>query len=107
MALFFADGWHSNTAAFASLFAFIVTQENGTPIADVFAAEVLKPPPRLLGGQALLDAGGIDGDATNSNHSLNEAIIVACIGLVVNVAQNSVGDHHDHDHGHAHAHGTA
>ena len=40
--------------------------------------------------------------------SFNEAIPIAVLGLVVNVASAwllSGGDHHDHSHGHGHAHG--
>lgn len=114
-----ADGWHMGTHAAAfciTLFAYRYAKKHEN--SDQFSFGTGKV--SVLGGYTSAIALGIVALLmfTESVHRLlnpqaiqfNEAIVVACIGLAVNVASmfllgdhhHDHHDHHDHDHSHHH-----
>ncbi|MEF1280348.1 cation diffusion facilitator family transporter, partial [Vibrio fortis] len=111
-----ADGWHMGTHAAAfciTLFAYRYAKKHEN--SDRFSFGTGKV--SVLGGYTSAIALGIVALLmfTESVHRLlnpqaiqfNEAIVVACIGLAVNVASMFLlGDHHHehHDHDHSHHH---
>ncbi|WP_373929744.1 CDF family Co(II)/Ni(II) efflux transporter DmeF [Vibrio cyclitrophicus] len=108
-----ADGWHMGTHAAAfgiTLFAYRYAKKHAESERFSFGAGKVS----VLGGYTSAIALGIVAllMLVESVHRLfnpqaiqfNEAIIVACIGLTVNVVSMFLlGDHH-HDHGHEHGH---
>ncbi|MEZ8372229.1 CDF family Co(II)/Ni(II) efflux transporter DmeF [Vibrio splendidus] len=108
-----ADGWHMGThaAAFSiTLFAYRYAKKHAESERFSFGTGKVS----VLGGYTSAIALGIVAllMLVESVHRLfnpqaiqfNEAIIVACIGLTVNVVSMFLlGDHH-HDHGHEHGH---
>ncbi|WP_122046633.1 CDF family Co(II)/Ni(II) efflux transporter DmeF [Vibrio atlanticus] len=108
-----ADGWHmgTHTAAFGiTLFAYRYAKKHAESERFSFGTGKVS----VLGGYTSAIALGIVSllMLVESVHRLfnpqaiqfNEAIIVACIGLTVNVVSMFLlGDHH-HDHGHEHGH---
>ncbi|CDU12723.1 CDF family Co(II)/Ni(II) efflux transporter DmeF [Vibrio coralliirubri] len=108
-----ADGWHMGTHAAAfgiTLFAYRYAKKNAESERFSFGTGKVS----VLGGYTSAIALGIVAllMLVESVHRLfnpqaiqfNEAIIVACIGLTVNVVSMFLlGDHH-HDHGHEHGH---
>ncbi|MEZ9507589.1 CDF family Co(II)/Ni(II) efflux transporter DmeF [Vibrio cyclitrophicus] len=108
-----ADGWHMGTHAAAfgiNLFAYRYAKKHAESERFSFGAGKVS----VLGGYTSAIALGIVAllMLVESVHRLfnpqaiqfNEAIIVACIGLTVNVVSMFLlGDHH-HDHGHEHGH---
>ncbi|USD67279.1 CDF family Co(II)/Ni(II) efflux transporter DmeF [Vibrio sp. SCSIO 43136] len=111
-----ADGWHMGTHAAAfciTLFAYRYAKQHAN--SDRFSFGTGKV--SVLGGFTSAIALGIVAMLmfVESVHRLlnpqaiqfNEAILVACIGLAVNVVSIFLlGDehHHDHSHGHSHSH---
>ncbi len=109
-----ADGWHMGTHAAAfgiTLFAYRYAKKHAESERFSFGTGKVS----VLGGYTSAIALGIVAllMLVESVHRLfnpqaiqfNEAIIVACIGLTVNVVSMFLlGDHH-HDHGHEHGHG--
>ena len=110
-----ADGWHMGTHAAAfgiTLFAYRYARKHADSARFSFGTGKVS----VLGGYTSAIALGIVAllMLVESVHRLfnpqviqfNEAIIVACIGLTVNVVSMFLlGDrHHDHDHGHSHSH---
>ena len=108
-----ADGWHMGTHAAAfgiTLFAYRYAKKHAESERFSFGTGKVS----VLGGYTSAIALGIVAllMLVESVHRLfnpqaiqfNEAIIVACIGLTVNVVSMFLlGDHH-HDHGHEHGH---
>ncbi|MGF1837794.1 CDF family Co(II)/Ni(II) efflux transporter DmeF [Vibrio atlanticus] len=108
-----ADGWHMGTHAAAfgiTLFAYRYAKKHAESERFSFGTGKVS----VLGGYTSAIALGIVSllMLVESVHRLfnpqaiqfNEAIIVACIGLTVNVVSMFLlGDHH-HDHGHDHGH---
>ncbi|MEZ8558407.1 CDF family Co(II)/Ni(II) efflux transporter DmeF [Vibrio cyclitrophicus] len=108
-----ADGWHMGTHAAAfgiTLFAYCYAKKHAESERFSFGTGKVS----VLGGYTSAIALGIVAllMLVESVHRLfnpqaiqfNEAIIVACIGLTVNVVSMFLlGDHH-HDHGHEHGH---
>ncbi|MEZ9746134.1 CDF family Co(II)/Ni(II) efflux transporter DmeF [Vibrio splendidus] len=108
-----ADGWHMGTHAAAfgiTLFAYRYAKKHAESERFSFGTGKVS----VLGGYTSAIALGIVAllMLVESVHRLfnpqaiqfNEAIIVACIGLTVNVVSMFLlGDHH-HDHGHEHSH---
>lgn len=108
-----ADGWHMGTHAAAfgiTLFAYRYAKKHAESERFSFGTGKVS----VLGGYTSAIALGIVSllMLVESVHRLfnpqaiqfNEAIIVACIGLTVNVVSMFLlGDHH-HDHGHEHGH---
>ncbi|CAK2401781.1 Cation diffusion facilitator family transporter [Vibrio crassostreae] len=108
-----ADGWHMGTHAAAfgiTLFAYRYAKKHADSERFSFGTGKVS----VLGGYTSAIALGIVAllMLVESGHRLfnpqaiqfNEAIIVACIGLTVNVVSMFLlGDHH-HDHGHDHGH---
>ncbi|MEZ8702928.1 CDF family Co(II)/Ni(II) efflux transporter DmeF [Vibrio cyclitrophicus] len=108
-----ADGWHMGTHAAAfgiTLFAYRYAKKHAESERFSFGTGKVS----VLGGYTSAIALGIVAllMLVESVHLLfnpqaiqfNEAIIVACIGLTVNVVSMFLlGDHH-HDHGHEHGH---
>ncbi|CAK2988385.1 CDF family Co(II)/Ni(II) efflux transporter DmeF [Vibrio crassostreae] len=108
-----ADGWHMGTHAAAfgiTLFAYRYAKKHADSERFSFGTGKVS----VLGGYTSAIALGIVAllMLVESVHRLfnpqaiqfNEAIIVACIGLTVNVVSMFLlGDHH-HDHGHEHGH---
>ncbi|MEZ9408186.1 CDF family Co(II)/Ni(II) efflux transporter DmeF [Vibrio lentus] len=108
-----ADGWHMGTHAAAfgiTLFAYRYAKKHAESERFSFGTGKVS----VLGGYTSAIALGIVAllMLVESVHRLfnpqaiqfNEAIIVACIGLTVNVVSMFLlGDHH-HDHGHDHSH---
>ncbi len=108
-----ADGWHMGTHAAAfgiTLFAYRYAKKHAESERFSFGTGKVS----VLGGYTSSIALGIVAllMLVESVHRLfnpqaiqfNEAIIVACIGLTVNVVSMFLlGDHH-HDHGHEHGH---
>ncbi|MFA0157869.1 CDF family Co(II)/Ni(II) efflux transporter DmeF [Vibrio sp. 10N.261.46.A3] len=108
-----ADGWHMGTHAAAfgiTLFAYRYAKKHAESERFSFGTGKVS----VLGGYTSAIALGIVAllMLVESVHRLfnpqaiqfNEAIIVACIGLTVNVVSMFLlGDHH-HDHGHGHGH---
>ncbi|MFV8462671.1 CDF family Co(II)/Ni(II) efflux transporter DmeF [Vibrio campbellii] len=110
-----ADGWHMGTHAAAfgiTLFTYRYARKHADSARFSFGTGKVS----VLGGYTSAIALGIVAllMLVESVHRLfnpqtiqfNEAIIVACIGLTVNVVSMFLlGDHHhDHDHGNAHGH---
>ncbi|GAL27971.1 putative transporter [Vibrio variabilis] len=117
-----ADGWHMGTHAAAfciTLFAYRYAKKHENNDRFSFGTGKVS----VLGGYTSAIALGIVAlmMIVESVHRLfnpqpihfNEAIIVAFIGLAVNVASMFLlgdhhhHDHHHHDHGHSHEHGHA
>ncbi|MFC5078301.1 Cadmium, cobalt and zinc/H(+)-K(+) antiporter [Vibrio thalassae] len=109
-----ADGWHMGTHAAAfciTLFAYRYAKKHQSNDRFSFGTGKVS----VLGGYTSAIALGIVALLmfVESVHRLlnpqsiqfNEAIIVACVGLAVNVASMFLlGEHHDHDESHAHNH---
>lgn len=109
-----ADGWHMGTHAAAfgiTLFAYSYAKKNANN--DKFSFGTGKV--SVLGGYTSAIALGIVAllmfaESTHrffnpENIQFNEAIAVAIIGLVVNLASMFLlGEHHHHDHEHTHSH---
>ena len=108
-----ADGWHMSSHAVAiglTAAAYALARREardpryafGTWKIEVlagFASAVL-----LLGVAALMVAGSVDRLLHPSAIHYPEAMAVAVLGLLVNLASAALLGHHDHDHGHAHGH---
>jgi cation diffusion facilitator family transporter len=110
-----ADGWHMGThaAAFSiTLFAYHYARKHAKNPRFSFGTGKVS----VLGGFASAVALGVVAllMAAESLHRIieprdirfNEAIIVACVGLVVNLLSAFLlkGEHHHHGHGHEHDH---
>jgi len=111
-----ADGWHMGTHAAAfgiTIFAYRYARRHANNPRFSFGTGKVS----VLGGFASAIALGVVAVlmAAESAHRLidprdirfNEAIMVAVVGLVVNLASALLlkEDHHHHDHGHDHGHG--
>ncbi|OEF94549.1 CDF family Co(II)/Ni(II) efflux transporter DmeF [Vibrio splendidus] len=108
-----ADGWHMGTHAAAfgiTLFAYRYAKKHAESERFSFGTGKVS----VLGGYTSAIALGIVAllMLVESVHRLfnpqaiqfNEAIIVACIGLTVNVVSMFLLGYHHHDHGHDHSH---
>ena len=111
-----ADGWHMSSHAFAiglSAFAYAAVRRYAADPRFAFGTwkiEVLAGFASalfLLGIAALMVVGSLERLWSPEPIHYREAIIVAVIGLLVNLvcARLLGGAHHGHDHGHAHGHG--
>lgn len=111
-----ADGWHMSSHAIAiglSAFAYAASRRYardhrfafGTWKIEVlggFASAIL-----LLGIALLMVVGSVERLATPQPIEYRDAIAVASLGLIVNVACALILGHAHHDHGHQHEHGHA
>jgi cation diffusion facilitator family transporter len=110
-----ADGWHMSSHAVAiglSAFAYATARRYakdsrfafGTWKIEVlggFASAIF-----LLGVAALMAIGSVERIFSPQPIHYREAVVVAVVGLIVNVACAIIlGRAHDHDHGHDHHHG--
>ncbi|OED83843.1 CDF family Co(II)/Ni(II) efflux transporter DmeF [Vibrio splendidus] len=108
-----ADGWHMGTHAAAfgiTLFAYRYAKKHAESERFSFGTGKVS----VLGGYTSAIALGIVAllMLVESVHRLfnpqaiqfNEAIIVACIGLTVNVVSMFLLGDHEHEHGHSHSH---
>ncbi|RZI63100.1 MAG: cation transporter, partial [Variovorax sp.] len=111
-----ADGWHMSSHAFAiglSAFAYAAVRRYATDPRFAFGTwkiEVLAGFASalfLLGIAALMVVGSLERLWSPEPIHYREAIVVAVIGLLVNLvcARLLGGAHHGHEHGHEHAHG--
>ncbi|MBQ4890299.1 CDF family Co(II)/Ni(II) efflux transporter DmeF [Shewanella sp. MMG014] len=110
-----ADGWHMGTHAAAfciTLFAYRYARKHANSDKFSFGAGKVS----VLGGYTsaivlgvvalLMMVESINRLFNPHDIHFNEAIMVAFIGLAVNVASIFLlGDHHHHDHSHGHSHG--
>lgn len=110
-----ADGWHMSSHALAiglSAFAYAAARKYARDPRFAFGTwkiEILAGYTSavfLLGIAALMAFGSIGRIFTPEPIHYREAIVIAAIGLVVNVACATIlgHAHHDHDHGHGHHH---
>ena len=112
-----ADGWHMSSHALAiglSAFAYAMARRYASDprfafgtwkieILGGFASAVV-----LIGVAALMVVGSVERILAPQPIRYQEAIVVAALGLVVNIACALIlgrAQHHDHDHGHDHGHG--
>lgn len=112
-----ADGWHMSSHALAiglSAFAYAAARKYARDPRFAFGTwkiEILAgytSAVSLLGIAALMAAGSIDRLFSPQPIHYRDAMIIAVIGLVVNVACALILGHahdHGHDHGHGHGHG--
>lgn len=110
-----ADGWHMSSHALAiglSAFAYATARKYARDPRFAFGTwkiEILAgytSAVSLLGIAALMVVGSIERLFDPQPIHYRDAVIVAVIGLVVNVACALILGHaHDHGHGHAHGHG--
>jgi cation diffusion facilitator family transporter len=113
-----ADGWHMSSHTMAigvSTFAYAAARRYardprfafGTWKIEVlggFASAIF-----LMGVAAIMIVGSVDRIFSPQQIHYQQAMIVASVGLVVNIVCATIlgtaHDHHDHDHGHGHSHG--
>ncbi|SDF35100.1 cation diffusion facilitator family transporter [Massilia sp. PDC64] len=112
-----ADGWHMSSHALAiglSAFAYAAARRYARDPRFAFGTwkiEILAGYTSavfLLGIAALMAFGSVERIFTPEPIHYREAIVIAAIGLVVNIACATILGHahhdHDHDHGHGHHH---
>jgi len=108
-----ADGWHMSSHALAiglSAFAYAAARKYARDPRFAFGTwkiEILTGYTSavfLLGIAALMAFGSIERIFTPEPIHYREAIVIAAIGLVVNVACALILGHAHHDHGHGHHH---
>ncbi len=114
-----ADGFHMSSHAVAiglSAFAYAAARKHANDrrfafgtwkmeILGGFASAVF-----LLGVVALMAYGSIERLFSPAPIHYQEAILIGCVGLAVNIISAVIlgkAHHHDHDHGHGHHHGQA
>lgn len=111
-----ADGWHMSSHALAiglSVIAYVTARRYANDprfsfgtwkieILGGFASAIV-----LLGVAIVMIAGSIERIIAPQSVHYQEAIVVAIIGLIVNLACAMIlGKAHDHEHGHGHHHGA-
>ena len=111
-----ADGWHMSSHALAiglSAFAYAAARRHADDPRFAFGTwkiEILggyTSAILLLGVAALMLVGSVERIITPQAIHYREALVIAVVGLVVNIVcaliLGRAQDHHEHDHGHGHA----